>query len=267
MISESLLSHIESLRKTLLRIIVAILIAFPLAFYANDYLLQKLITWCVADSATKMYYFTPMEAFFAAIKFSFFLSLLLTFPYNLWQIWRFLAPALYNHERKVIVKWISIGTILFIAGGAFSVGVILPFVMKFSYSFSSATLEPMLGINSFISLVMSIVLGFGVMFQFPLVVILLIRSSLISLETFKKSRPIIVVLILILSALLTPPDVVSQLLLGIPTYLLFEIALFVAPRNTKLESAQEDEIQEENIDLSFYERESNAVSNEDCQKE
>ncbi len=236
----TLLEHLEALRQTLWRILIAVVLLFPAAYWATDPVLQELIRWTLPPEAGMLHYFTPMEAFLTELKLAFILTLIVSFPWNVWQLWRFLAPALYAHERRFVWGWLSAGTFLFLAGASLAVGAIMPLVMRFAYSFGSDRLRPMIGLESFVSLAGVLALAFGVMFQFPLVVMLLVRTGLVSVKTFRAGRPMVIVVIFILATVLTPPDVVSQLMLAFPTWLLFEIGLLCAARMAPKEEAPDE---------------------------
>lgn len=128
-----------------------------------------------------------------------------------------MAPALYEHERRAAGRAVAAATLLFLAGAAVGLFLVVPLMMKFSAAYASESLAPVIGIGSFVNLVGLLALSFGVMFQLPVVMVLLVRCGVVEVGTLKRSRPLAVTVIFILAALLTPPDVVSQLLLGVPT--------------------------------------------------
>lgn len=227
---DSLINHLEDLRNTLIHCIVAIMITSPIGFLSANSVIDGLIRWSMPSKNFKLNFFSPMEVFIVQLKIGLIISLVLALPYVLKEIWGFILPALHKNEKKLLKSIVLSSTFLFIFGVGFCVYFILPMIMKFSISFSSSALQPMLGLSSFISLAGAMMLAFGVMFQFPLLVFALVRSEIISAESLEDKRSYVVVLILILAAIFSPPDIVSQLLLGIPTYLLFEIGLFAAKK-------------------------------------
>ena len=178
----------------------------------------------------QLHYFSPMEVFMLQLKIAALLDCVVFSPYIAWNVWQFVLPALYESEKRFIrsIVWITSG--LFMAGVAFGLVVCFPLLVQFGTSFASEMLQPVFGVSNLVSLALWISLAFGCMFQFPLVTFALIRAGVVSYETVCDKRPYVVVGILVLAALLTPPDVVSQLLLGVPTYLLFETGLLVARR-------------------------------------
>lgn len=176
----------------------------------------------------KLHYFSPMEAFIIQLKTALVLSVIFAFPYIIYRIKKFILPALYEHERKFLFRIIFLSSSLFIIGALFCVFMILPLIMNFSAGFMTENLEATLGLNNFISLASGLILAFGAMFQFPLFVVVLVKFNIIEAKTIEHLRPYIIVFILILAAIFTPPDIVSQLMLFIPTWLLFEAGLIAS---------------------------------------
>lgn len=223
--SESLISHLEALRETLLKCIISLCIVFPFVFFIAPHALNWLIDTILSGTNIKLNYFSPMEVFLIQIKTAFILDLIICFPYMAKKIWDFILPALYDNEKKFIKSLVFISSTLFILGVAFCLFVMLPFVIKFGLSFSTSTINPMFSISNIINLTLIMSLSFGLMFQMPLITHALIKSGIISYEAISDKRPYVIVIILIIAGILTPPDVVSQITLGLPTYLLFELGL------------------------------------------
>lgn len=171
-----------------------------------------------------------MEVFLLQVKISALLDCVLFSPYIAWNAWQFVLPALYEKEKRFIRSIAALTSLLFIAGVAFCLVVCFPLVVQFGVSFAGESLMPVFGISNIVSLALWLSLAFGCMFQFPLVTYALIRAGIVSYETVCDKRPYVVVAILLVAALLTPPDVVSQVILGVPTYLLFEAGLLAARR-------------------------------------
>ena len=233
----TLIAHLEALRRALLRILAVTLALFPLAYWASPYAIEALRSWCLPRGG-ELYYFSPMEAFWVQLKLSFVLSLALAYPWNALQLWKFILPALYPKERRALGGWILLSSVLFFCGGAFCVGAILPLLMSFSASFATPALRPLIGLEGFLDLAGWLTLAFALTFQTPIAVYLAVRMGLVSSATLARKRPYVVVAILVAAALLTPPDVVSQLLLAAPTWLLFEAGLLMARRAEKLREAE-----------------------------
>ena len=234
----TVIEHLEELRWMFIRSLLCILVLFPFGFYYSDKILGFLVTeFC--PKGIKLRYFSPIEPLFIQIKLAVYLAIVVGFPYITNQVWKFVAPGLKLSEKRFASRFILASTALFILGGVFAIYVIFPLVMKFSLSFETAYLEAAIGIAQFLGLVGMLFLGFGLMFQFPVGVFLVVKSGFIGLEQLKNLRAVVFVVILILSALLTPPDFVSQLLMGVPTYILFELGL-IAAKYAEVENIEEE---------------------------
>ena len=225
---ETFISHISALRSTLLKCLWAIVIVLPFTFYFAPKILDLLIKIITSSSPVKLNYFHPVEVFMIQIKIALVIDLIICFPYIAKQLWNFILPALYDHERKPLKTILLVSCGLFTTGVGFSLFVILPLIISFGLSFATANIQPMLRISDIINLVLWMSIVFGLMFQIPVLTYYLIKSDVISYETIADKRPYVIVLLLIISAFLTPPDIISQLVLCIPTYLLFETGLLVS---------------------------------------
>ena len=228
----TLIAHLEALRQALLRILVMTLILLPATYWLSPFAVEWLTKWCFPGGG-KLYYFSPMEAFWVQIKLALVLALVIAYPWNALQLWKFVLPALYPKERRALGGWILLSTLLFFGGATFCVGAILPLLMRFSESFAAPSLEPLIGLAGFLELAGWLTLAFALMFQTPIAVYLAVRLGFVSSAALAGKRPYVVVAILIAAALLTPPDVVSQILLALPTWLLFEMGLLLARRAEK----------------------------------
>ncbi len=230
---ESLVTHLEALRATLIKCFAALSIGLVPMFLAAPYCMDKLIEIIIGGNDISLNYFSPMEVFLLQIKIAALLDILICFPYMARQIWKFLLPALYENERRFIKSIVLTSSGLFIVGVLFCIFFILPLIVNFGISFATTDIKAVFGVSNIIGLALMLSLIFGVMFQFPLVTYFLIRSGIASYESVKSKRPYIFVGILIIAGILTPPDVVSQLMLTIPTYLLFEIGLYFSGKHKK----------------------------------
>ena len=225
---QTFLEHLEALRSMLIHSLTAVAVMSLPGFYFAPKCIDFIIKNSLPENIKNLHYFSPMEVFVIQLKAGLVIGFILAFPYIVYQVRKFVLPALYENEKKFLGWLLSLATLLFAAGSAFCIFLILPLIMKFSASFSSAQLQPTLGLESFVNLSAAMILAFGLMFQFPLAVLICVKFGFISIKTLKNSRPYIIVGILVLAAIFTPPDIVSQLMLGIPTWLLFEAGLFAA---------------------------------------
>ena len=232
MSSEGFLSHLEALRKMVLEILaIFVILLIPAWYFVPDFLyyLQAAAGNAAKNAGAQfdLRYFTLMEPFIVELKSGMLLAFAAGLPLYFWRFWKFLAPALYLNERRFLLGGAIAAWLLFIAGALLGLLGVMPLLVKFSLSFAREGLTPLIGLNNFIGLLMTVVLAFGAMFELPIVLLALLKAGLLELDTLKKQRPLVVVVILILAAFLTPPDIISQLMLAVPTYLLFEITLIV----------------------------------------
>ncbi len=228
---ESLISHLEALRNALLKSFIAIGVLLPFSLWISPKALNFIIKILISDNKISLNYFAPMEVFILQIKLAFLLSFIIAFPYIAKNIWDFILPALYDNERKFIKTIIFLSSILFILGGTFCLFLILPLIINFGISFGTNYINPMWSVSNLINLALWMIFAFGIMFQVPLITHSLIKWNIVSYNTISSKRPYVVTVLLVLSALLTPPDIISQLLLFIPTCLLFELGLLFSRKN------------------------------------
>ncbi len=233
------LAHLEALRQALWRSIAAVAVLLIPGFFAAEGALRFLVRF-TCPPEFKLNYFAPMEPLLVQLKLGLLLALTGAMPVILYQLARFVTPALYANERRMAWKTILAGTLLFLAGAALGLFLVVPLMMRFSVSYASEELSPVIGIAAFVNLAALLALSFGIMFQLPILLILLMRLGIVEPETLRKSRPIVVTGIFILAAVLTPPDIISQLLLGIPTWFLFEAALLIGSTFTRRQEGESD---------------------------
>ena len=228
---ETLISHLEALREVLIKCLLALAIGLLPIFYFTPCIMDKLIDMMSRHIELKLNFFSPMEVFILELKMALLLDILVCFPYMARKVWLFVLPALYEKERRFIRSIVGISSFLFIAGVLFCLFLILPMVMRFGISFATDNITPMLGVSNVISLVLWLSVIFGLMFQFPLVTYALIRADIVSVKNVKDKRRYVFLGILLLSGILTPPDVISQLMLTVPTYVLFELGLYFGAKS------------------------------------
>ena len=225
---ESLISHIEAFRKMLLKCLTCYALVLLPALFAAPKCLELFIKLIIRGHDIALNYFSPAEVFIIQIKLAMVIDLVICFPYIAKQIWEFCAPALYENEKKFIKSVVFTSSALFILGSLFCLFVILPLIINFGMSFATSEIKAVLGVSNIINLSLWMTLAFGLMFQLPLITYSLIKSGFVEYETFVNMRPYVVVIILIIAGILTPPDILSQILLFTPTYLLFELGLLFA---------------------------------------
>ena len=218
------LEHLEALRGVLLKILLLFVIGCVPGWYFSEPLLKILLKYA-APAGFSLHYFTLMEPFLTRLKIMLMLSLCITLPGALWWLWGFIAPALTARERKALRMPVISILLLAAAGAAVSILFIVPALVKFSLSFAGPEMQPVIGIGDFVSLILMVILAGMLLFQMPMVLLGLLTLGIVDLQSVRKKRPYVIVAIFFLSALFSPPDVFSQLLLAIPTWLLFELSL------------------------------------------
>ena len=231
---ESIISHLEALRSTLIKCFVAVGVMLPFSFYLSPKVLKFVVKVIISDNKIALNYFSPMEVFILQIKLALLMSVVIAFPYIVKKLWDFILPALYEHERKFISAIVVFSSLVFVCGVVFCIFIILPLIIRFGTSFGSEYINPMWGISNLVNLALWLALTFGLMFQVPLIVNMLIKWGIVSYESISSKRPYVVVGLLAAAALLTPPDIISQILLFAPTFLLFELGLLFSKGSKQL---------------------------------
>ena len=232
-----LMSHLIELRQRLIYSFGALLLLFFVCYYfaapIYSFLVQPLADALHDQGGNRRLIFTALhEAFFTYIKVAFFAAMFVAFPFIAMQFWMFVAPGLYKHEKRALLPFLIATPILFFLGGALVYYLIFPMAWKFFLSFESATgagglpIQLEAKVDQYLSLVMRLIFAFGLCFQLPVVMTLLGRIGLVSSAGLAAKRKYAVVIAFIVAALLTPPDVISQIGLAVPTLLLYEISIW-----------------------------------------
>ena len=238
-----LLSHLIELRSRLLKSVLVIVIVFiGLAFFANELyeLLAKPLTEALPDNSTLIA--TDVTApLFAPFKLAFMAALFVSMPFILHQLWLFISPGLYKHEKSFALPLLISSILLFYAGMAFAYFVVFPIIFGFLSSIGPQDVNYLPDINSVLSIALKLFFAFGLAFEIPIATMLLIWSGLVSHEKIANSRPYIVVGIFVFAMLLTPPDMLSQVLLAVPMWILFELGLILAKAHTPKQPQENDE--------------------------
>lgn len=221
--SMTLVDHLQEFRKRLLIAVVFTAISsFSCYLYADE--LVQLIT----APAGKLYYMNPAEAFFVYLKVSLFCGLVLASPIVLYQIWAFIVPALTKNERKASLLFVPASVFLFFVGLAFSFFLVLPAGIKFFMGFGTETLMPLFSIDQYITLVISFLLPFGVVFQMPLLIVAGAKFGLIDSAILIAKRKLVIVMSFVIGAVIAPsPDVVSQTMVAVPLLVLYELSILI----------------------------------------
>jgi sec-independent protein translocase protein TatC len=238
-----LTSHLGELRTRLFYCVIAIGVGFLLCYGFSDYLVAALQSppSLIGKALTvPLQIIAPAEAFLTYLKVSFLCGLFLALPVVLYQLWLFVAPGLLEHERKYTVPFVICSTTLFYLGGVLFY-LILPLIVQFLLSFAGPDIKAQLSVGYYVSFCIRLMIAFGLVFQLPIVAAFLTQLGLLTSRTMIKNFRYAVVLTFILAAILTPPDVISQTFMAIPTLLLYGISILVCRRIEKRQAAAEAE--------------------------
>jgi sec-independent protein translocase protein TatC len=226
----TLISHLLELRDRLIRALIAVAIAFiPCAYYQNKiytFVAQPILAQ-LPKGAT-LIATSIVAPFMAPFKLSCVLALFIAIPYVLWQIWAFVAPGLYKHEKRFAVPLIVSSILLFYTGVAFAYKFVFPVIFGYFISNAPEGVTATPDITAYLDFVITMSLAFGVAFEVPIAVVLLVITGIVSLEKMKRARGYVLIGIFIIAAILTPPDAVSQCIMAIPMYLLYEGGMIMA---------------------------------------
>ncbi|HVY81950.1 MAG TPA: twin-arginine translocase subunit TatC [Steroidobacteraceae bacterium] len=226
----TLISHLLELRDRLIRALVAVGIAFlPCAYYANplfEFISKPLLAKLPKDS--HLIATTVTSTFVTPFKLSFFVALFIAMPYVLYQAWAFVAPGLYKHEKRFAVPLILSSILLFYVGVVFAYLFVFPVMFEFFALATPKGVEMMTDISSYLDFTLTMFLAFGVAFEVPVVVVLLVLTGIISLEKLQGARGYVLIGIFVIAAFLTPPDAISQCIMAVPMYGLYEGGLIMA---------------------------------------
>src|ERR1035437_5621331 len=228
--SESFIAHLIELRTRLLHAVVALLLVFIcLIPWASDlYALLAQPLLAKLPKGGQMIATDVTTPFFVPLKVAMMAAFLIVLPYSLYQVWRFVAPGLYAHEKRLVVPLIFASTVLFFCGMAFAYFAVFPVVFGFITASAPIGVAVMTDIDKYLSFVLSMFVAFGITFQVPVAVVLLVRMGIVTVEKLREIRPYVVVGAFVVGAVFTPPDIVSQFMLAMPLWLLYEAGIVVA---------------------------------------
>ena len=227
---DTFISHLMELRDRLLRCLLAVgLVFFGLVFWAKDLyaLLAKPLLSALPEGG-QMIATDVVGVFLVPVKVTALIALVIALPYVLYQIWAFVAPGLYAHEKRLVLPLVVASSALFLVGMSFAYFLVFPVVFKFMASIAPEGVAWMTDIDKYLSFVLTTFVAFGITFEVPVVVIVLVRVGVVSIDKLKEIRPYVIVGAFVVGAIFTPPDVVSQVMLAVPLWFLYELGIVAA---------------------------------------
>jgi len=229
---DTFISHLIELRTRLMHALLAVAIVFVVVFLypgsgaIYDFLAAPLMQ--ALPEGAKMIATGVITPFMVPVKVTALLAFMIALPYVLYQVWAFVAPGLYEHEKKLAVPIVFASTLLFLVGVGFCYYFVFGTVFRFINDFAPKSITPAPDIEAYFSFVITMFMAFGLTFEIPIVVIILVRAGVVSVEKLKQARPYVIVGAFVVAAVVTPPDVLSQFMLAVPMCLLYEAGLFVS---------------------------------------
>jgi sec-independent protein translocase protein TatC len=227
---ESFLSHLIELRQRLMRSIIAVVLVvvvlFPFAKDIYALLAQPLLR--VLPQGSTMIATDVTGTFLVPLKVTLMTAFLVALPYVLWQAWAFVAPGLYHHEKRLALPVLVSSCVFFLLGMAFAYFFVFPVAFGFFAGYTPVGVQMMTDIDKYLSFVLTMFIAFGITFETPVVVVVLVRMRVVTLEKLRSVRPYVIVGSFVVGAVFTPPDVISQCLLAVPLWLLYELGLLLA---------------------------------------
>ena len=243
-VEETFISHLIELRDRLVKAIIGVaLVCIALFIWPGpkeiyDFLAMPMLA--SLPPGAKMIATGVVSPFLVPMKVTLMFALIVALPWVFYQMWAFVAPGLYTHEKRLVLPLVFSSSLLFIGGVAFCYFLVFGRVFHFIAEFAPTSIAVMPDIENYLDFVMSMCLAFGATFEVPVVVVILVRMGIVSVQKLKEIRPYIIVGAFVIAAIVTPPDVVSQLSLAIPMCLLFELGLLVSPLFVRMTQAPEE---------------------------
>jgi sec-independent protein translocase protein TatC len=235
-------THLEELRKRLIVCFIAVGIGFVLSYFFKEKLFQILTRPLISVMQTgdKLIFTGLPEAFFTYLKVAFLSGIILAAPVIFYEFWMFVAPGLYDTEKRLMVPVVVLSTVFFVGGAFFGYFIVFPFGFKFFLGFASETIRALPSMREYLGFASKLLLAFGLVFELPLIITFLARLGMVSVSFLKKNRKYALLLFFIGAAILTPPDVVTQIMMALPLILLYEISIIGARIFGKKSSEEED---------------------------
>ena len=240
---DDLKPHIADLRKRLTISTITVVIMFFACFTFYEPILE----WMMAPvkhalpAGTSMIAVEIQETFFTAMKVAFFGGFIISLPVIFWQLWLFLAPGLYDHEKKLVVPFVFFATLMFLLGAAFAYYIVVPIGFDFLIAFCNSVVSVLPSIGKYVGFFTKLLIGFGIAFELPVITFFLAKIGLVNDQMLKDFFRYAVVLIFIVAAVLTPPDVISQALMAAPLLILYGVSIYIAKVFNPAQKEEEEE--------------------------
>ena len=236
-------AHLEELRSRLITCFIAVGVGFAMSYGFKEELFKILLMplLSVMKSGEELIFTGLPEAFFTYLKVAFLSGLILSSPVIIYQFWMFVAPGLYNKERRTLIPIIILSSLFLIGGSLFGYYIVFPLGFKFFLGFSNETIHARLSIKEYLGLASKLLLAFGIVFELPIVITFLARLGIVSVDFLKKNRKYALLLFFIGAAMLTPPDVVTQIMMALPLMVLYEISIIGARIFGRKKPEEEDD--------------------------
>jgi sec-independent protein translocase protein TatC len=249
-------AHLEELRKRLIICFIAIGVGFVLSYGFKEKLFEILTHPLikVMPSGDKLIFTGLPEAFFTYLKVAFISGIILSTPVIFYQFWKFVAPGLYDKEKRLLFPIVALSTLFFVGGAFFGYFIVFPFGFKFFLGFASDTIRPLPSMREYLSFATKMLLAFGLVFELPLIITFFARMGIVSVDLLKKKRKYAILIIFTVSAILTPPDVATQIMMAVPLMVLYEVSIVGAKIFGKKKSSEDDERESSNREKKKEER-------------
>ena len=235
-------AHLEELRKRLIICFIAIGIGFVLSYGFKEKLFEILTYPLIKamKSGDKLIFTGLPEAFFTYLKVAFISGIIFSTPVIFYQFWKFVAPGLYDKEKRLLLPIVALSTFFFIGGAFFGYFIVFPFGFKFFLGFASDTIRPLPSMREYLSFATKMLLAFGLVFELPLVITFFARMGIVTVDLLKKKRKYAILIIFTVSAIFTPPDVATQIMMAVPLMVLYEISIIGAKIFGKKKSSEDE---------------------------